>query len=159
MISNRDVFAQIKELLIKKRISFQVKEHLPTPTSEDSARERNEPLRIGAKALVIKADERFIMVIVPGDRKIDSQKLKRTLNAKKLRFATVEELEKLTGLKPGAVPPWGNLFNLPTLMEKSFLEEEYLAFNAGSLTTSIKMKVKDYIEAVKPILQGFSLKK
>lgn len=153
------VFTQIAELLNKNKVDYMIKEHPPTPTSEDSARERGEPLKVGAKAMVLKADEKFIMAIVPGDRKIDSQKLKEILKAKNLRFVSVEELEKITSLKPGAVPPFGSLFNLTTIMEKAFLEEEYLAFNAGSLTKSIKMKVKDFIEIVKPEIKEFAVRK
>ena len=154
-----DVFHKIKALLDQHNLNYAVKEHPPTPTSEDSARERGEPLKIGAKALILKADEKFVMVIVPGDRKIDSQRLKEILKAKNLRFASAEELEKITFLKPGAVPPFGNLFNLPTIMEQAFLDEEYLAFNAGSLTISIKMKVNNFIDIVKPTLYEFSVKK
>ena len=153
------IFTTITELLDQYHFKYEVKEHPPTPTSEDSARERGEPLKIGAKALVLKADDTFLMAIVPGNRKIDSKKLKEILNVNAIRFATEEELFQLTSLKPGAVPPFGNLFNLSTIMEKSFLEEEYIAFNAGELTKSIKMKTKDFIELVKPSLNEFSMKK
>ena len=153
------VYLAITQLLDQHNIKYEVKAHAPTPTSEDSAQARNEPLKIGAKAIVAKADSGFIMLVLPGDRKIDSKAVKELLKARDFRFATREELASLTSLEPGAVPPFGNLFNLPTLMDKAFLEEEFIAFNAGELTKSIKMKVKDYRALAAPRVEEFSYKK
>jgi Ala-tRNA(Pro) deacylase len=149
----KDYFLKIVEML--NGVDYLVVEHAPTPTSLDSARERGESLHIGAKALVIKAAE-FMLVVLPANRKVDSTKLKTILHSKKLRFATQEELKDLTGLSPGAVPPFGSLFNLPMLVERHLFDEEWMAFNAGSLTKSIKMKTVDYRKWVNPKTAEFS---
>ena len=154
-----NIFEKITELLAKHIIQYQVKEHLPTRTSEESAWHRGEPLKIGAKAMVMKTDTQFILAVLPADRKIDSARLKQALNTRNLRFATTEELLELTGLVPGAIPPFGSLFNLPMIVDKALLEEEYMAFNAGSLEKSIKMKVKDYVDVVTPRIEEFSIGK
>lgn len=154
-----EIFIRIKELLEKNKIPYQLKTHPPTRTSEESAFHRGEPLKIGAKAMVMKTDTEFIMAVLPADRKIDSNAIKKILTTKNLRFASPEELLKLTGLVPGAIPPFGSLFNIPMIVDKSLLEVEYMAFNAGSLEKSIKMKTKEYVELVKPRVEEFSVKK
>lgn len=152
----KNIFEVIKGLLEEKKINYQIKNHPPTHTSEESALHRKEPLKIGVKAMILKTDQEFVMLVIPGDRKIDSKKVKDIFNSKSLRFASKEELWEITSLVPGAIPPFGSLFNLPMLVDKALLEEEYMAFNAGSLEKSIKMKTKDYVEIVKPKVEEFS---
>lgn len=152
----KNIFEKIIELLNQNKIDCQIKDHLPTHTSEESALHRNEPLKIGAKAMVMKTDTEFVMAVLPADRKIDSTLLKQILNTKNLRFASKEELLGLTGLVPGAIPPFGSLFNLPMIIDKALLEEEYMAFNAGSLEKSIKMKTADYARIVQLKIESFT---
>ena len=152
-----DVFPQIKEFLDQHTVEYKVIEHPPTKTSEESALHRGEPLKIGAKALVVKIDTAFHLFIIPANRKLDTKKIKMLFNSKSLRFATPEELMQLTGLVPGSVPPFGNLLKIPMMVDKALLEEEYMAFNAGLLTTSIKMKVQDYVRILQPRMEEISL--
>ena len=155
----KTIFEKIIELLNSQKVNYSLKDHPPTRTSEESALHRGEPLKIGAKAMVMKIDTEFIMAVLPADRKIDSIKLKAILNTKNLRFASKEELFEITGLVPGAIPPFGSLFNLPMIVDKALLEEENMAFNAGSLEKSIKMKTKDYLGIVKSKTADFSATK
>jgi prolyl-tRNA editing enzyme YbaK/EbsC (Cys-tRNA(Pro) deacylase) len=119
--------------------------HEPTPTSEDSARVRGEPLAVGGKALIIKTADRYVLLVISAARRLDSGKLKKVLGVKKTRFATAEELHHLTGLVTGAVPPFGEpILPLPLYVDASVLANERIAFNAGSLTDSVIMSVDDY---------------
>ena len=100
------VLQAIRDFLNAQASSFDEKQHEPTFTSEESARARGESLSIGAKALVIKTDDQYRLFVLPADRKVDSQAIRRALGAKKTRFANAEELAELTGLVPGSVPPF-----------------------------------------------------
>jgi Ala-tRNA(Pro) deacylase len=143
--ASRDVLAAIRGLLSRAGIEFTEKQHEPTFTSEESARARGEPLEIGAKALVLKADETFRLLVLPANRKLDSSAVKRHLGVKKLRFADASELADLTGLVPGSVPPFGPpVLELPLVADVALLDNEKMAFNAGSLTDSIIMRSEDY---------------
>ena len=74
------IFEKIKELLEQQGISYIVKEHAPTTTSEESAKARGEPIKIGAKALLLKIDDEFLLAILPADRQLDTGKLKKIMN-------------------------------------------------------------------------------
>lgn len=143
-----EVFYKIINLLENNNIKYELKEHLPTYTSEESAKYRNEPLKIGAKTLILKYDNEFLMCIISASKKLDSKKLKNILKTKKLRFAIPKEIKEKTNCVPGSIPPFGNLFNLKMLTDKSILENEFIAFNAGLLTKSIKLKKDDYINII-----------
>jgi len=140
-----EVLQKVRDMLTALGICFAEKHHEPTFTSEESARTRGESLAIGAKALVVKADDRFLLLVLPADRKLDSAAVKRHFGAKKLRFADKEELLQLTGLVPGSVPPFGEpIVPLPLFADPSLLANEKVAFNAGSLTDSITLNAQDY---------------
>jgi prolyl-tRNA editing enzyme YbaK/EbsC (Cys-tRNA(Pro) deacylase) len=139
------VLEAVRGLLTGAGVPFVEKQHEPTHTSEESARARGEPLRVGAKALVIKTDGVYRLFVLPADRRVDSQAIKRGLGVKKLRFADAAELLELTGLVPGSVPPFGRpVLELPLVADPALLENEKIAFNAGSLTTSVIMASADY---------------
>src|SRR4051812_4710347 len=101
------VLDQIRELLTREGVQFKEISHAPTHTSEESARVRGESLTVGAKALLLKTDVLFRLFVLPADRQLDAKKVKQQLGVRGVRFATKEELLELTGLVPGAVPPFG----------------------------------------------------
>jgi len=150
------VFEQIKKLLDDNTIGYEVMEHEPVYTCEDAAKVRGTKLSQGTKALVMKADGKYIMAILPGDKELDMERLKRITQAKSLELANAKQVKDVTNCNIGAVPPFGNLFNLTVYADNGITQNEFLAFNAGSNKRSIKMRVKDLFKLVKPKIQNFS---
>ncbi len=132
--------------------------HEPVRTSEEAAELRpGYSLRQGAKALIVRTrmaggGRQFVMLVVPGDARFDSARVKQALGAKDLRFATPDEVAELTGgVEPGGVPPFGNLFGLPVVTDRSLYENDTIIFNA-SRTHSIAMRTKDYRALLAPLV-------
>ena len=146
------VFQRVSGLLDAKSISYEVLRHAPVFTSEAAAAIRGTPLASGAKALICKADEKFLMVVLPADRKLASKLVRKAAGAKSLRFASREEVEQLTGLAPGSIPPFGSLFSLPTWCDERLAEQPRINFNAGDHSISISMAYSDYLTAEQPQL-------
>lgn len=147
----RDVPAAIRKHLDGMGIEYRHLRHGPTPTSEDSARERGEPLEIGAKALVLKVDAGFITVVLSAAKRLDSGAVKRLTGSRSCRFATREELMEGTGLAPGSVPPFGPpILPFDLYVDEGILELPRVAFNCGSLTESIVMGREEYLRAAGP---------
>jgi len=149
-------FKKIKDFLDKNNIDYEFKEHEPVRTSEEAATARGDDIKIGAKALLLKADDRFVMVVLSAAKRIDSKALKKIFCVKSLRFATSEEVKEKTGCEPGGVPPFANVFSVDLLVDKSIFENEFMAFNAGERTKSLKIKTKDYLELLKPRIREIS---
>lgn len=136
---------------------FREVHHEPTATSEASALARGEPLEIGGKAIVMKADDAFHLFVISAARKIDARKIRAHLPARKTRFATAEELHALTGLVPGSVPPFGHpLLPLPLHADVSVTSFDRIAFNAASLTDSVVMQTADWLRLAKPDVFDFA---
>jgi len=152
-----EVHSAIKAFLASRGVTFHEVHHEPTRTSAESARARGEDLSIGGKAIVMKVGERHALFVLSAALRIDSQKINTFLGERKIRFATNDELLKLTGLEPGSISPFGEPitpFNL--YIDNSIKVNDRIAFNAGSRTDSIIMSTADYIAAACGTVFDFS---
>jgi Ala-tRNA(Pro) deacylase len=148
---------RIKKLLEEKWIYYEYKEHEEVRTSEEAAKARGEDLKIGAKAMVLKCDDKFVMFVLSAALRIDSKRVKELTGAKSVRFATPDEVKEKTGCVPGGVPPFAPLFGLDYCVDRSIFSNEWMAFNAGERTKSLKMRTRDYKELLKPRIEDFSV--
>ena len=153
-----DAFERIKTLLASRSILYREVHHQPTHTSEESAGARGEEIAIGGKAILLKVGEEYRLFVLSAARKIDSRKIKERFGTRRLRFATPEELFDLTGLVPGSVPPFGRpVLPFDLYLDSSITANDRIAFNAGSLTISIIMNCRDYLDLVQSEVFDFSL--
>jgi len=151
-----DVTQEIRKFLDSKGVKYKVMYHDPTPTSEIAAKIRGTTLEQAAKALVFRSKGKFLMCVLPGNMKVELNKVRNILDEKSLSLASYEEVERITYTKPGGVAPFGNLFDIPVYMDRHLLNQDELVFNAGKQTVSIMMKAKDYVESVRPIVEDFA---
>lgn len=152
----KSVFENIKNILDENKIDYKLMKHEPVLTSEDAARVRKSPLKQGAKALIMYADKKPIMIVLPANLKVEFKQFKSIYHVKDLRMATANEVKQVTNVEIGAVPPFGNLFNIPLYVDKKLGENEKIDFNAGEHTKSVEMKYKDFERLTKPIIGNFS---
>ena len=143
-------FERLGEFLTQRGVPHDVLRHVPVYTSEEAARVRNTSLSSGAKALVCKADDRFVLIVLPADRKLESKLTRKTLGIKSLRFASRDEVEQLTGLAPGSIPPFGSLFGLPTFCDAKLADQPRINFNAGDHAISVQMPYAEYVRVENP---------
>jgi Ala-tRNA(Pro) deacylase len=150
---------RLKKFLDERKIEYELLVHEPVYTSEQAAKARGSELKKGVKALVLKTGEKkLILGLVAADRKIDLNALAMLVGTKKLKLASPEEVLEKTGCEIGSVHPFGNLHNLETYMDKSVLENEVVEFNIGLHTHSIRMKMRDLVNLLNPIIGNFSEK-
>src|SRR5262249_27959423 len=143
---------RVQAKLTEAGIAFGVLRHAAVYTSEEAAAVRGVPLSSGAKALIVKAGDDFVMLVVPADRKLDSKKARAALGVKGTRFASREEGEQRGGLRPAPTPPFGSLFGLKTYCDPALGDNETINFNAGDHCISVSMKCADYLTAERPTL-------
>ena len=135
---------------------FRVLRHPPVQTSREAAAIRGTALEAGAKALVIRADDRPVHLVLPADRRVDNARLRTLLDARRVRFVTPDELLALTGCLPGAVPPFGNLFGLEVLVDEELTRVDEIAFNAGSRAVSLTMRCADFVRLAGAARRSFA---
>jgi Ala-tRNA(Pro) deacylase len=136
---------RLVQLLTDAGAPFRLLRHAPVRTSEEAARVRGTPLEAGAKALVVRAGDRHVHLVLPAHRRVDNAALRAILETRSVRFVTPDELRALTECEPGAVPPFGNLFGLPVLVDEELAAREEIAFNAGDNAVSITMRADDFV--------------
>lgn len=149
--------ATILSLISQHTMWHEIFEHKPVRTSEEAAAVRTGySLEQGAKALIIRVKKNatqkfFVMVVLAGDKKFDSKKVTKLLNAKSIRFATVDEVTQITnGVQVGGVPPFGKLFSIPTYLDVSISAQDKIIFNAGDRSLSVALSTKDYLQLNPP---------
>ena len=156
-MTSSSIYESIKAFLASAGVQYREVTHEPTRTSAESAKVRGLDISVGGKAILLKVGEEFRLFVLSAAKKLDSQKIRDHFGERKLRFATPDELFTLTGLVPGAVPPFGRpIIDLDLFVDGSIAENSVIAFNAGSMTNSIIMESKDYLRIVTPQVFDFS---
>lgn len=158
------LFQKIINLLNSNNVWFELLEHEPVYTSQQAAAVRPDvSLHQGAKAMVLTIDngkltidKSHVMVVVPGDRRIDYKKVAKFLLVKDVTLASAEEVERVVGVKIGAVSPLGHLSGLKVLVDEGLLENQVIAFNAGAHSKTVKMKSADYLKLSQARVGDFS---
>ena len=146
------VFDRLHRLLDDAGATFEVLEHEPVYTSEQAAQVRGTTLASGAKALICKAAGDMRMFVLPANLRLCSKSVRKSLGFRSLRFATRDEVQKITGLEPGSIPPFGKLFELPTYCDQRLAEQPRINFNAGDHAKSINLNFDDFLRVQEPVL-------
>ena len=147
-------FQALKNLLDESSVNYKIITHERVFTSEEAARIRGVPLSSGVKAMVTKSEKGFYLVLVPGDKKIDFEKLKPKTG--KAKLASSEDVFRITGCEVGSVHPFGPLFGLQVLMDRHILDNETVNFNAGLHEVSISMNPREMAKIIKPEIGDFA---
>ncbi|MBI2445131.1 hypothetical protein HYV43_01955 [Candidatus Micrarchaeota archaeon] len=155
-------FEKAKAIFEAAGVPFEVLEHEPTRTSQESAQARGSRLSQGVKSMLVKFTRKgsdfFVMVNVPADKRLDLKKVKAVLQAQEARLASVADVVEQTGCELGAVPPVGHKNRLAVLVDLKVFDEDVVEFNAGLTTKSIRLKSADFRAALKKMgAAGFDL--
>jgi len=141
---------RIKQILTGHQIDFEETEHEAVYTSQKAAQVIGlEAEEAGVKSLIFKTKEgEFILILSPGNKQVDTKKIAQLEDTKSIYFASPEEVLKITGIPIGSVPPFGHKTKLKTYLNEELLDCEYLYFNPGSHTKTIKMKSEDLLKVL-----------
>jgi Ala-tRNA(Pro) deacylase len=145
------------DFLDKSGVKYEVTEHKPAFTAQRMAAAEHEPGKYVAKPVIVMADGKYLMCVLAACYKIDLGALKKQLGAKKVELAEEKDMGKIFGeCELGAEPPFGNLYDLPTIMDKALETDDHIIFQAGSHDKAVRMSMADYIKLVKPKVLEFS---
>jgi len=145
------------QYLNSNKVEFHVIEHDPAFSAHDVAASTHVPEYQMAKAVVVKIDEHYWMAVLRADQRVNQHLIRRVFGAKHVHLAHEEDLGLLfPDCQIGAMPPFGNLYGLPVLIEEGLAEDDEIVFNACTHTTSIRMRFKDFRRLAKPVIAGFA---
>ncbi len=148
---------RVIEYLDKEGIHYDLSEHPPTFTAQEMAAVEHEPGRYVAKPVIVKVDGEYLMCVLSACCKIDLGRLKDQLGAGSVELADETEIGKMfDDCELGAEPPFGNIYDLQTVMDKELEADDHLKFQAGTHDKALSIKMDDYRKLVQPKILEFS---
>jgi Ala-tRNA(Pro) deacylase len=148
---------KLKKFLDDNKVKYVSIKHSLAYTAQEIAASAHIHGRELAKTVVVKLDGKPAMAVLPANRRIDTDRLRRAALARSVELATERELEDLfPGCALGAMPPFGNLYGMKVYADAILAEDEEIAFNAGSHTELIRMAYKSFEVLVNPLLADIS---
>jgi len=142
---------QLKDFLNKNKIKFVTIEHSPAYTAQEIAEITHTSAKKLAKTVIVKLDGQLVMVVLPAHIKVDFDKVKKTTKAKDVTLASESEFQqRFPDCELGAMPPFGNLFDMEVYVYDDLTKDEKITFNAGTHSELIKLSFADYEKLVHP---------
>jgi Ala-tRNA(Pro) deacylase len=149
---------KLRDFLDAEKVKYVTITHSPAHTAQEIAEAAHIPGKEMAKTVMVRIDGEMAMVVLPASMKVDFGRLLDATGAQEVELAKEREFKSLfPGCDLGAMPPFGNLFGIPTLVAEELTEDEEIAFNAGSQTEVIKLAYRDFERLVKPRLLPFRI--
>ncbi len=147
---------KLKKYLDDNQIKYLTITHSKAYTGQEVAAALHCPGKELAKAVIVKVDGQYIMAVLSASEKIQFDALKKNLAAKTAELASEEEFKGLfPDCEVGAMPIFGNIYDMPVYASEKILHDEDVYFNAGTHTEAIKLSVDDFKRIVKPKKAGF----
>jgi len=115
-------------------------------TAKDAASALNCEVGAIVKSLLLRAEESFLICLIPGDKKCSLKKLKKILNKKDICMASADEVKKNTGFSIGGVSPVGHIKNLDILIDKSLNRFKNIFAAAGHPNCVFKVRYSELIK-------------
>jgi Ala-tRNA(Pro) deacylase len=142
---------KLKEFLDKERVKYVVISHSPAYTAQEIAASAHIPGKELAKTVMVKLDGKMAMVVLPASHKVNFDRLKTAASAKHADLASEKEFQDtFPGCEIGAMPPFGNLYDMDVYVTETLTEDKDIAFNAGSHTELVRLPYKDFERLVGP---------
>ncbi len=142
---------KLQDFLDNEGVKYVRISHSPAYTAQEIAAKAHIPGRELAKTVVVKISGKMALAVMPASLLVDFDLLREATGAEDAVLATEEEFKSLfPGCELGAMPPFGNLFNMDVFVTEALTQDEEIAFNAGSHTELIRMKYSDFERLVRP---------
>ena len=145
-------YDEIIKLLDDAGAKYEVISHGHVVSVDDAQKETGINPKEGAKALVLKTSDKFILCVVRGTNKLDYKKVRAILGERKLRFATPEEVKEVMGVEIGACYPFGQVAGIDMIVDETLAENEKITFSPGVHDKHIYMEWSEYVKAAAPKL-------
>ena len=153
------ILTKLREFLEDEKVPYSVHSHPEAYTALDIAALEHVQGRMLAKVVIVKTGAGdLVMVVLPADRRVDFKKAGAVLGSEEVRLAQESEFQDtFPGCDVGSMPPFGNLFGLPVLVDELLAENDEIVFNAGTHTLTAKLRFADFRRLVQPRIASLSV--
>ncbi len=150
---------KLKAVLDEYKVRYITIRHSSAYTAQEIASKAHISGKELAKTIIIKIEGKLAMAVLPASYQIDFKQLEQAFGTRKISMATEEEFKYFfPDCEVGAMPPFGNLYDMEVYVAETLAEDETIAFNAGTHTELIQMQYADFHRMVHPQVLKFSWK-
>ncbi|GFE12744.1 hypothetical protein Sgleb_07910 [Streptomyces glebosus] len=154
-MASEDIYSKLTALLDERGASYRVIEHEPEGVTEVVSQLRGHDPRQAAKCIIVmvkvgKKVTRYAAAVLPGDKRVDFDKMKALFGGTYASFASPEAAEKLAGTPVGTIPPFSFDERLALFMDPELLQHSEVFFNAARLDRTIALSTEDYLSIAEP---------
>jgi Ala-tRNA(Pro) deacylase len=147
---------RLEAYLREKQVPFDVRHHPRAITAQEVAASEHVPGKMLAKTVMVLADGKMVMLALPAPHQVDVDKAGKVLGGE-VRLAKEEEFENtFPDCEVGAMPPFGNLYEVPVYVEAALAEDETIVFRAGTHTDTMSLSYADFERLVEPTISEFA---
>jgi len=152
-----DTYTRLIAFLEEHGAQYRLIDHAPEGRTDVVSSLRGNALAQAAKCIVLmvkigKKTTKYVLAVVPGDRRVDLNAVKALMRGTYVSFASPNIAEELAGSVAGTVLPFSFHPNLELVVDPSLLTNDELHFNAARLDRSMVLKTSDYAALAKPHL-------
>lgn len=150
---------RLEEYLRENGAEFEVIPHPTAYTMPEVAAALHIPGRRVAKVVMVNVDERPCMFVIASPDRLDLKKVRDALGAREVRLAKEHEFAALfADSMTGAMPPFGNLYNVPVYVDETLAAQPEIVFRAGTHSRTIRMRYADFARLVQPTVGDFAVR-
>ncbi len=148
---------KMKKFLDENDIKYVTFQHSPAYTAQEIAQSAHIPGKNLAKTVMLIVDHKMAMVVIPASHQVNLPSLREAANANMVKLASEEDFKDMfPDCETGAMPPFGNLYDMDVFVSEALAEDEAIAFNAGTHTELVGLAYRDFERLVQPKLGNFS---
>jgi Ala-tRNA(Pro) deacylase len=142
---------RLKRFLESEGVKYVTLSHSQAFTAQEIAASAHIPGKELAKTVMVKIDGDMAMAVLPADDRVDRDLLKQAAGADVVELASESEFRDLfSNCQLGAMPPFGNLWDMKVFVDERLTEDEEIAFNAGSHSELVRLAYADFERLVRP---------
>lgn len=146
---------KIIKFLEKNKVKYDLIKHRKVFTAFDKAATIKIKLNLIGKTLILKGDNKLIMVLISGNKNLDKNKFKKIAKIKKIDFVSEKLIKnKFKGVKIGTIPPFGILWKTSTFIDKKLFQNSKIFINAGDYCWSIKINPNNLKKIIPDLIVG-----
>jgi Ala-tRNA(Pro) deacylase len=146
----------LKQYLSDNGVDFEEQHHRLAYTAQEVANAGHTPGKHVAKVTMTKTDGELIMLVLPACTRVNFDKLKNILG-REAYLATESDFAHLfPDCEVGAMPPFGHFYGLRVYVDPVLADDEFIVFNDGTHTDTLKIRYADYERLEHPVLAEFA---
>jgi len=148
---------RMEKYLRENGVGFEVKTHDQAFTMQEVAAALHVPGNQVAKVVIVCADKEKVMLVLPAPYRMNVDLVRDLVGAKTIRLAKEDEFADLfPDCATGAMPPFGNLYDVPVYVDRSMAEEPDIVFRIGTHRETMKIAYTQFVRLVQPVVGDFS---